>query len=152
MREATIDGLVPMRTFPRPAKLLGASKSADRKEIVVAVLVGKKAGDNPHIWYDPATMVAFARALKDELVAADPANKDGYEQRLATFTAVRIWTALFSGLIARVPGGTIPATACKTAVSEVGNLTLRTRPTYRAGTWSAKIRPNSASTAPAPTI
>lgn len=72
---------------PWMAKLLSASKSADRKEIVVADLVGKKPGDNPHIWYDPATMVTFARALKDALVAADPANKDGYEQRLATFTA-----------------------------------------------------------------
>jgi zinc/manganese transport system substrate-binding protein len=72
---------------PWMAKLLSASKSADRKEIVVADLIGKKTGDNPHIWYDPATMLAFAQALTDALVADDPANKDGYEKRLASFQA-----------------------------------------------------------------
>jgi zinc/manganese transport system substrate-binding protein len=72
---------------PWMEKLLSASKSADRKEIVVADLIGKKTGDNPHIWYDPATMLAFAQALTDALVADDPANKDGYEKRLASFQA-----------------------------------------------------------------
>jgi len=70
---------------PWMEKLLSASKSTDRKEIVVADVIGKKTGDNPHIWYDPATMLAFAQALSDALVAEDPANKDGYENRLASF-------------------------------------------------------------------
>ena len=39
--------------------------SADRRTIVVADLVGRKTGDNPHIWYDPATMLALAKALSD---------------------------------------------------------------------------------------
>ncbi len=72
---------------PWMPKLLSASQSADRTEIVVADLVGKKTGDNPHIWYDPATMLAFSRALSDALVAADPGSKAGYEQRLAVFQA-----------------------------------------------------------------
>ncbi len=72
---------------PWMAKLLGASKAPDRREIVVADLIGKKTGDNPHIWYDPATMTAFAQALTDALTAADPANRGGYEQRLAAFKA-----------------------------------------------------------------
>jgi len=70
---------------PWMADLLKASKAPDRKAIVVADLIGKKSGDNPHIWYDPATMVAAARAIKDALVAADPANKAEYEKRLAAF-------------------------------------------------------------------
>src|SRR5258708_2270883 len=72
---------------PWMEKLLGAAKALDRKEIVVADLIGKKTGDNPHIWYDPATMTAFAQALTEALAAADPANKSAYEQRLAAFTA-----------------------------------------------------------------
>jgi zinc/manganese transport system substrate-binding protein len=72
---------------PWMEKLLSASKSADRKEIVVADLVGKKSGDNPHIWYDPATMLAFAKALSGALATIDPTNQAGYEQRLATFKA-----------------------------------------------------------------
>jgi zinc/manganese transport system substrate-binding protein len=71
---------------PWMEKLLGASKAADRKEIVVGDLIGKKTGDNPHIWYDTATMVAFAKALTDVLDVADPANKGGYDQRLVAFT------------------------------------------------------------------
>ena len=70
---------------PWMAKLLGAAKSGDRKVIVVADLVGKKAGDNPHIWYDPSTMLAFAKSLSDLLATEDPDHKDEYGQRLAAF-------------------------------------------------------------------
>src|SRR5579863_7896004 len=47
---------------PWMAKLLGAAQSRDRSIIVVADLVGRNTGDNPHIWYDPATMLACAKA------------------------------------------------------------------------------------------
>ena len=70
---------------PWMEKLLGAARSTDRKTIVVADLVGRKIGDNPHIWYDPATMSALANRLSDNLIAEDPADKAGYEQRLARF-------------------------------------------------------------------
>ena len=52
---------------PWVARLLGAAKAADRKTIVVAELIGKKTGDNPHIWYDPATMLALAKSLSEAL-------------------------------------------------------------------------------------
>ena len=52
---------------------------------MVADLVGKKAGDNPHIWYDPATMSALAKTLSDTLITEDPAHKAEYERRLAQF-------------------------------------------------------------------
>jgi len=70
---------------PWMEKLLAAAKSGDRKTIVVADLAGKKTGDNPHVWYDPANMLALAKSLSETLSAADPDHKDGYEQRLATF-------------------------------------------------------------------
>ncbi|RQR30573.1 cation ABC transporter substrate-binding protein [Burkholderia sp. Bp9143] len=72
---------------PWMGKLLGASKQAKRATIVVADLVGKKAGDNPHLWYDPATMPAAARALAAELGRADPANKADYDANLQKFVA-----------------------------------------------------------------
>ncbi|HDR9588833.1 metal ABC transporter solute-binding protein [Burkholderia stabilis] len=72
---------------PWMAKLLGASKQAKRVTIVVADLVGKKAGDNPHLWYDPATMPAAARAIATELGRADPANKADYDANLQKFVA-----------------------------------------------------------------
>ncbi|WP_419685199.1 metal ABC transporter solute-binding protein [Burkholderia theae] len=72
---------------PWMGKLLGASKQAKRATIVVADLVGKKAGDNPHLWYDPATMPAAARAIATELGRADPANKAEYDANLQKFVA-----------------------------------------------------------------
>ena len=68
-------------------KLLKASPKADRTAIVVADLVGKKAGDNPHLWYDPGTMPAAARALAEAFAKADPAHKERYATRLKTFLA-----------------------------------------------------------------
>ena len=47
----------------------------------------RKAGDNPHLWYDPRTMPAVARGLATVFAAADPAHKDDYTARLKTFLA-----------------------------------------------------------------
>ena len=68
-------------------KLLAASKREKRTTIVAAQLTGKKSGDNPHLWYDPATMPTVARAVSQYLVQADPAHKGDYDARLATFLA-----------------------------------------------------------------
>jgi zinc/manganese transport system substrate-binding protein len=71
---------------PWMAKLLAAGRGpAGRQVVVVADLVGKHAGDNPHLWYDPATMPAVARALAAALDTADPAGAAGYDARLQDF-------------------------------------------------------------------
>jgi zinc/manganese transport system substrate-binding protein len=72
---------------PWVAKLLSANSEPDRTTIVVADLVGKKPGDNPHLWYDPLTMPAVAKALATQLDAIDPANKVGYDANLAKLDA-----------------------------------------------------------------
>jgi zinc/manganese transport system substrate-binding protein len=66
-------------------RLLAASPHAGRTVIVAAALIGRKAGDNPHVWYDPATMPALATALAAELARRDPANATGYRDRLDAF-------------------------------------------------------------------
>ena len=68
-------------------KLLKTAPRPDRKVINAAELVHKKVGDNPHLWYEPATMPAVAKATAAALSAADPAGKEGYVARLATFLA-----------------------------------------------------------------
>jgi zinc/manganese transport system substrate-binding protein len=72
---------------PWMEKLLAAARSANRRVIVVAELIGKKTGDNPHIWYDPATMLALAKAFSHALIAEDPAHETEYEHRLVRFRA-----------------------------------------------------------------
>jgi zinc/manganese transport system substrate-binding protein len=72
---------------PWMVKLLAASPRADRVVIVAADLVHKRAGDNPHLWYDPGTMPAVAGALAAALTKADPAHAEDYAARLKTFVA-----------------------------------------------------------------
>jgi zinc/manganese transport system substrate-binding protein len=72
---------------PWMQKLLKVTPKPGRAIIVAADLMNKKAGDNPHLWYDPATMPAVASALAAALGAADPAHKDDYAARLKTFLA-----------------------------------------------------------------
>ena len=66
-------------------KLLSAAPQPNRKVIIAADLMHKKAGDNPHLWYDPATMPAVAKAIAAALAAADAAHKNDYAARLAAF-------------------------------------------------------------------
>ena len=70
---------------PWMEKLLSAHNAPGRKEIIVGKLVGHKAGDNPHLWYDPAYMKAAGKALVADLTAVDPAHKADYEQGYAKF-------------------------------------------------------------------
>ena len=70
---------------PWMGKLLRASRAPARRVIVVADLVGKRAGDNPHIWYDPATMPALARAVAAALAQADPDGAAEYDRRRQIF-------------------------------------------------------------------
>jgi zinc/manganese transport system substrate-binding protein len=66
-------------------KLLSASSRPGRKEINVGRLVGRHAGDNPHLWYDPAYVKAAAKALTAALIAVDPEHKADYEKGEANF-------------------------------------------------------------------
>ncbi|MES1170620.1 MAG: zinc ABC transporter substrate-binding protein, partial [Leifsonia sp.] len=43
--------------------------------------------ENPHLWYDPATMPAVAQAIATDLSAIDPAHSGDYQANLATFDA-----------------------------------------------------------------
>lgn len=96
---------------PWMQKLLGAARSPNREVIVVAPLIGRKPGDNPHVWYDPAAMLALGSALADDLRKVDPAHQAGYQQRLARFRqSIQRVTARIAGLRARLKGSSVTAT------------------------------------------
>jgi len=95
---------------PWMAKLLAASQSPSRKVIIVADLVHKKAGNNPHIWYDPLTIPAYAKALAAELEMRDPDHKLDYGHRLRTFlTSLQPVDSKIAELRSRFAG--VPVTA-----------------------------------------
>ena len=72
---------------PWMGKLLGAAPSPARRDIVVADLVGAHPGDNPHLWYDPRTMKAFAAALTAALDATDPQARATHDAARDRFLA-----------------------------------------------------------------
>ncbi len=72
---------------PWMEKLLGASKKPDRVEIVAAAVTGHKSGDNPHLWYDPKTLPAVAKAIEAELEKRDPSHATDFKKNLDAFNA-----------------------------------------------------------------
>jgi zinc/manganese transport system substrate-binding protein len=72
---------------PWMQKLLDAAPRSGRTVISVAAIVGRTAGDNPHLWYDPATMPTVAKAVAEALGNTDPAHKAAYEMQLQSFLA-----------------------------------------------------------------
>ena len=72
---------------PWMEKLLAADASPGRAEIVAADLMGKKTGDNPHLWYDPKTMEMVAGAMAEKFAAADPAAKAEFKKNVDAFDA-----------------------------------------------------------------
>ena len=72
---------------PWMEKLLAADPSQGRADIVAADLVGKKSGDNPHLWYDPKTMQAVGATLADKLAVADPSSAALFKKNAEAFDA-----------------------------------------------------------------
>jgi zinc/manganese transport system substrate-binding protein len=72
---------------PWMEKLLSAAPRPGRSVITAADLMHAKTGDNPHLWYDPATMPAVAKAIAEALAMADAVHASDYAGRLATTLA-----------------------------------------------------------------
>jgi len=72
---------------PWAMKLLSASGLRSREVIEVAKLAHKQPGDNPHVWYEPATVSALAEVLAARLTQLDPAHGADYARGLAAFDA-----------------------------------------------------------------
>lgn len=70
---------------PWMEKLLSATDSQGRTIVVVASLIHKAVGDNPHFWYDPATMPALAKEIAARLSAEDDQHRADYESNLQKF-------------------------------------------------------------------
>ena len=96
---------------PWMTKLLSAASSSARRVVVVATLVGRKPGDNPHIWYDPNTMLALAKTLATDLAASDPAHAAAYRQRFERFQqTLQPILAKIAALRQRLAGTPVTAT------------------------------------------
>jgi zinc/manganese transport system substrate-binding protein len=93
-------------------KLLGATHgAAERRVIVVADLLGRRPGVNPHLWYDPACAPALARAVAGAIEAVRPGAKAAVEARLGRFLdSLAPERAEIAGLRGRYAGVAVTAT------------------------------------------
>jgi zinc/manganese transport system substrate-binding protein len=66
-------------------KLVAASPNRERKVISAAAILGKKDGDNPHVWYDVSGIQQVADQMTQALQQIDPAGSDGYATRNTRF-------------------------------------------------------------------
>ena len=91
--------------------LLRANPAPGRQVLVIARLLGAPAGSNPHLWYDPAAMPAYAAALARALAAADPGDAPAFVARLARFRAsLHPLDVRIAALRARFAGTAVTAT------------------------------------------
>jgi zinc/manganese transport system substrate-binding protein len=67
-------------------KLLSAGGNPNRKVLKVADLLGKKAGDNPHFWYNPAYVNQVVSQMAQDLMTIDPVSASYYQQQYQTLT------------------------------------------------------------------
>jgi zinc/manganese transport system substrate-binding protein len=68
-------------------KLLDANSSRHRQVLNVADLLRKKAGDNPHFWYDPGYVVKVADAITARYQAIDSSDASFFDQQRTAFTS-----------------------------------------------------------------
>ena len=72
------------------SKLLSANPNQQRKVFTVADLLNKKAGDNPHFWYNPEWVDKVADKITADYRALDPADAAYFtQQREALATALK---------------------------------------------------------------
>jgi zinc/manganese transport system substrate-binding protein len=92
-------------------KLIAAAPRPGRLVINVGALTAAKAGGNPHLWYDPATMPRAATALEAAFSKADPAHAKDYAARLsATLVSLARINERVEQIKARHNGAAVTAT------------------------------------------
>jgi zinc/manganese transport system substrate-binding protein len=89
-----------------------ASPSSKRKVIVVQDLLGLPTDTpNPHLWYNPRTMPAAAKAMAADLSAMLPAHKAFFEANLKKFDASLVpWFNAIAAFKAKYPGTPVATT------------------------------------------
>jgi zinc/manganese transport system substrate-binding protein len=67
--------------------LINAGSSANSKSVIKVAddLMGKKAGDNEHVWYDPTAMPKLANKIADDLAKMDPSHAADFHKRAQTY-------------------------------------------------------------------
>jgi zinc/manganese transport system substrate-binding protein len=92
-------------------RLLSSNPSSHRTVLIAADLLGKKAGDNPHFWYDPDYVTRMADQITADYKSIDPADSAYFDQERAGFTAaLKPYTQRLAEIKSRYAGVPVAAT------------------------------------------
>jgi zinc/manganese transport system substrate-binding protein len=93
-------------------KIESASPDASRKVIIVQDLLGlPDDAPNPHLWYDPKTMPAVAKAMATDLSAIQPAHKSYFQANLTKFDqSLTPWLNAIAAFKAKYPAAPVATT------------------------------------------
>ncbi|HEY2641219.1 MAG TPA: zinc ABC transporter substrate-binding protein [Streptosporangiaceae bacterium] len=94
------------------SRIESASPNSARKVIVVQHLLGlPDTTPNPHLWYDPKTMPAAAKAMAADLSALQPRHAAYFQARLKNFdSSLAPWLTAIATFKSRHPGTTAATT------------------------------------------
>lgn len=93
-------------------KIESASPNSKRKVIVVQHLLGLPDDTpNPHLWYNPKTMPAAAKAMAADMSALDPAHKAYFRANMAKFdSSLTPWLTAIAQFKAKYAGTPVAVT------------------------------------------
>jgi zinc/manganese transport system substrate-binding protein len=93
------------------SRLLSANPSSHRTVLIAADLLGKKAGDNPHFWYNPDYVTRMADQITADYKSIDSADAAYFDQQRAAFTtALKPYTQRIAEIKAKFSGAPVGAT------------------------------------------
>ncbi|HEV1998561.1 MAG TPA: zinc ABC transporter substrate-binding protein [Candidatus Dormibacteraeota bacterium] len=97
---------------PWAVKLLAANPVAGRRELNVGELVGKKAGENPHLWYSAAYVGRVVDRVTEDLKKIDPAHAAYFDQHGAAYRniALKDYFATVQAIKQKYAGSPVGAT------------------------------------------
>jgi zinc/manganese transport system substrate-binding protein len=113
-------------------RLLAAGSSGARQLLDVGALLGHRAGDNPHFWYDPGAVVEVADAITARYSSIDPSDASYFAQRRAELgVAFEPYLAEIATIKRRFAGSPIGATeSVFVYMAEALGLDLTTPPAF----------------------
>jgi zinc/manganese transport system substrate-binding protein len=92
-------------------KLLDANSSSHRQVVNTAQLLGRKPGDNPHFWYNPAYVMTVADKITAEYKAIDSGDSLYFDRQRSAFTvALMPYTDRIAEIKSRYAGAPIGST------------------------------------------
>lgn len=92
-------------------KLLSAQPEPGRRVLTVATLLGKKAGDNPHFWYDPSDVFKVINRITADYQSLRPSQAAYFSARHRVVeSALAPYRARLQNVIAHFSGRPVAAT------------------------------------------